>query len=240
MEKLLVEIKGQKVFTDSLRIAEKFNKRHDRVIRKIENLIKDDENNRLIFGVVEYKDKKGEFRKKYIMDRRSFTILSMGFTGKKAFDWKNKFLDAFKVMEKTLLQQSIQSQNTEWIAQRSSGKIIHREKTDIIKDFIEYAKSQGGSAKGCGMYYSNIAKMENKALFILEQKFPNFRDILNLNQLATITSADGIAKKAIREGIDDGLHYKEIYRMAKNRVETFADLHGKTFIPYTQQIRLEA
>jgi phage regulator Rha-like protein len=145
----------------------------------------------------------------------------------------------FSIAKKALMQRDIQKQDPAHIAQREAGKIVHREKTDIIKDFVSYAINQGGSIKGCEMYYSNFAKMENKALFILEQKFKNLRDILNLNQLATITSADGIAKKAIREGMKDGLHYKDIYQLAKGRVETFATLHGRTFIP-TTQLRIEA
>jgi len=234
MEKDLVVIERKQVFTDSLRVAEKFKKRHKDVLKKIKNLMKDDENARLNFAPSEYTDPTGRKLKKYNMDRKSFSILCMGFTGKKAFDWKLKFLDAFEAMEKALLQQTIQQQSAAWVAQRQAGKITYREKTDVIKDFVEYATRQGST--NAKMYYTNIARMENKALFILEQRFKNLRDILNLNQLATITSADGIAKKAIKEGMNDNLHYKEIYRLAKKRVTTFAKLHGKTFIPTTQEL----
>ena len=61
----LVAIKNKNVVTDSLIVAYKFGKRHDSVIRKIENLIKDDESTRLIFVVSEYKDSTGRFLKKF-------------------------------------------------------------------------------------------------------------------------------------------------------------------------------
>ena len=232
MQNPLVETKGKKVVTDSLRIAEKANKSHDFILRKIRSLMKDDEKDILNFAEISYQDSYGRDQKKYVMDRKSFSILCMRFTGKKALIWQSKFYDAFENMETFIKQQILQSQNPAWVAQRESGKIIHREKTDTIKDFVDYAFKQGSS--NAKMYYSNIARMENKALFILEQKFPKFRDILNLNQLSTITSADTIAKRAIIEGMKTDLHYKDIYQLAKKRVETFAEIHGKTFIPTTQ------
>jgi Rha family phage regulatory protein len=240
MQTNLVTTNKQGVVTDSLTVAEKFGKRHKDVLKKIENILRDDEDTRLNFAPSEYKDPTGRSLKKYIMDRKSFSILCMSFSGKKALNWKIKFYDAFEAMEKALLQQAIQQNDFTWISQRQAGKIIHREKTDVIKDFIEYAIKQGGSVNGCKNYYSNIARMENNALFILEQKFKNLRDILNLNQLATITSADGIARKAIKEGMAANLHYKEIYQLARNRVAAFAELHGKTFIPATQEIEYKA
>ena len=47
-------------FTTTLVIAEKFEIRHDRVIRKLEKLIKDDVGSLTHFGAVEYKDKKAD------------------------------------------------------------------------------------------------------------------------------------------------------------------------------------
>lgn len=230
--KELVGIKGKAVVTDSLTVAENFGKRHDRVLRKIENLISEDEDNRLNFGVVEYQDKKGEMRKSYIMDRRSFSILCMGFTGKKALKWKNRFYDAFEAMEKALIQMSVQRQSDSWVTQRQAGKLIRREQTDTIQEFVEYATGQGSTQ--AHRYYCNITKMENQALFLLEQKFKNLRDILDLNQLGLVRTADSIVKKALKDGMSDGLHYKDIYRLAKSRVETLAEIHGKTFIPASQ------
>lgn len=232
MSKDLVEIKGKAVVTDSLTVAENFKKRHTHVIEKIENIMKDDEEGRTIFRLSEYKDSTGRTLKKYIMDRRSFSILCMSFTGKKALKWKNRFYDAFEAMEKALIQMSVQKQSDNWIAQRNAGKLTRREETDTIQEFVAYAMDQG--SKSAHRYYCNITKMENKALFLLEQKFKNLRDILDLNQLATITTADAVVSKAIREGMNDGLFYKDIYQLAKRRVETLADIRGKTFIPANQ------
>ena len=68
----------------------------------------------------------------------------------------------------------------------------------------------------------NITKMEYKALFFLEQKFKNIRDILNIHQLSIMMNADDIVLKALNDGMDQGLDYKDIYKLAKERIEIFA------------------
>ena len=228
----LVEIKGKAVVTDSLTVAENFGKRHDHVLEKIQNIMRDDEGGLLNFRESSYTNSQNKQQKKYIMDRRSFSILCMSFTGKKALKWKNRFYDAFEAMEKALIQMSVQGQSDSWIAQRQAGKLIRREQTDTIQEFVEYATAQGSTQ--AHRYYCNITKMENQALFLLEQKFKNLRDILDLNQLGLIRTADSIVKKALKDGMGDAIHYKDIYRLAKIRVETLAEIHGKTFIPASQ------
>jgi Rha family phage regulatory protein len=65
----LVTTKKQTVLTDSLTVADKFGKQHKNVIQKIENLIKDDEKDRLNFRPIFYQDSYGRDQKKYDMDR---------------------------------------------------------------------------------------------------------------------------------------------------------------------------
>jgi len=143
--------------------------------------------------------------------------------------FKFKITREFFRMRKVLSDIASQKQNSEWLEKRKSGKLTLREKTDTVQKFIEYATEQG--SKSAKMYYMNIAKMQNKALFLIDQKFKNIREILNLEQLSTVVSADKIVEKAIQDGMDEGLPYKEIYQLAKTRIEMFAEIHGKTLIP---------
>lgn len=53
-----------------------------------------------------YTDAKGETRKEYLLTRDGFSLLVMGFTGKKALQWKLKYIDAFNRMEEAVLQLS--------------------------------------------------------------------------------------------------------------------------------------
>lgn len=43
----------------------------------------------------------------YEMDRDRFSLLAMGFTGKKALEWKLKYINAFNTMEEKLKAQSM-------------------------------------------------------------------------------------------------------------------------------------
>jgi len=68
MNKSLVITKRQKVVTDSLTVAEKFGKRHDHVLEKINNIIRDDEDGLLNFRETKYTDSHNRSQKKYIKE----------------------------------------------------------------------------------------------------------------------------------------------------------------------------
>lgn len=90
--------------TDSRIIAEKFEKRHDNVQRDIRALIDSNpEWGVLNFEETPYVDpQNGQTYQMYEMTRDGYSMLVMGFTGKKAMDWKIKFLAAFNMMEERL------------------------------------------------------------------------------------------------------------------------------------------
>ena len=44
----------------------------------------------------------GQEYPEYLMNRDGFTLLAMGFTGKKSLEWKLKYIQAFNDMEKKL------------------------------------------------------------------------------------------------------------------------------------------
>ena len=93
----LVVIEDGRVWTDSLVIAEKFSKRHKNVLQAIDNL-PPDEFTRLNFQPAVFIDKNGDERRMVKMTWKGFSMLAMGFTGAKAYQWKQNFLDAFEDM----------------------------------------------------------------------------------------------------------------------------------------------
>jgi len=137
----------------------------------------------------------------------------------------NEFFRQRKLLSKIISQK----QNSEWLEKRELGKIERRLETDVIKEFVEYAFSQG--SKNAKKYYMSISKMENHTLFnldMLEMKFPNLRDVLEGYQLFTLQNADRIVARALKEGMKEQLPYGEIYKLAKKRIETFVKLISKT------------
>lgn len=94
--------------TNSRIIAEVFEKRHDNVQRDIRALIAaNPEWGVLNFEEAPYVDaQNGQTYQMYEMTRDGYSMLVMGFTGKKAMDWKIKFLAAFNAMEERLRAES--------------------------------------------------------------------------------------------------------------------------------------
>ena len=52
-----------------------------------------------------YKDKSGKLNVMYLMNRKGFSLVAMGFTGSKALKWKIKYIEAFDEMEEKLKNQ---------------------------------------------------------------------------------------------------------------------------------------
>lgn len=111
----LVIMKDQQVVTTSLQVAEVFGKNHRDVLEAIQNKISSAENSAQydsMFAQGEYKDKSGKRNKMYYMNRDGFTFIAFGFTGKKADEFKLKYIDAFNRMEKAIKEERIQLPKT--------------------------------------------------------------------------------------------------------------------------------
>ncbi|NMA46081.1 MAG: Rha family transcriptional regulator [Lentisphaerae bacterium] len=102
----LVRIECNRVVTDSKILAKTFGRRHDTIVCAIEALdIPDDWRLRNFPKTqIERKTPTGGtcFDRAYILTRDGFTILAMGFTGKKAMQFKLAYIAAFNRMEAAL------------------------------------------------------------------------------------------------------------------------------------------
>ncbi len=95
----LVIMKDQQAVTSSLQVAETFEKNHRDVLRVIDDLEKDVRNFTQMFLMTDLPDSYGRNRRAYYMNRDGFTLLAMGFTGKKALKFKMQYIEAFNKME---------------------------------------------------------------------------------------------------------------------------------------------
>lgn len=98
----LVIMKNQQAVTTSLKVAETFDKRHDNILRDVENIKKDVLNFEEMFLEGSEPDSYGRSRKVIYMTRDGFTLLAMGFTGSKAMQFKLQYIQAFNEMENRL------------------------------------------------------------------------------------------------------------------------------------------
>ena len=105
--KTLIPMDNYGVFADmhdtaranSLMVAEMFEKRHKNVLRAIENLDCSEDFSQLNFAPSNYTDERGKKQPCVNMTRDGFTFLAMGFTGKKAAQFKEAYIKRFNEME---------------------------------------------------------------------------------------------------------------------------------------------
>ncbi len=142
--------------------------------------------------------------------------------------FKKTLVKKFDQCRKALLSiQSVKSQ-PDYKLTRDYSKYIRRETTDVMKNFVEYAKSQGSGSPE--KYYCNITRMMNGMLFIAEGKFKNLKEVMTPRQLMAVCSAEQIIENGLEIGMRNKMFYKDVYKDVRQRVQTFADLHGQSKI----------
>jgi Rha family phage regulatory protein len=119
--------------TTSLKIAEVFGKRHNNVIRDIENLIEAGEFSKLNF---EFSTYQGERRKEkmYLLDELFTTVLLMGFTGKEIVKWKIAYTKEFQRMREELSKPKIIQQPL-IIVPRFKNDSVSRAHRELMSQF---------------------------------------------------------------------------------------------------------
>jgi Rha family phage regulatory protein len=93
--------KGGKAFCDSLQVAETFERRHNDILRDIRHLLNDADTDFGLRNFAQTDDRDSQKKKqpKYIMTKDGFSLLTFGFTGKKAMEFKIAYINRFNAME---------------------------------------------------------------------------------------------------------------------------------------------
>lgn len=98
MESLVIQRDNQAV-TTSLDIAGTFGKNHNNGMRDIRGLLKNDHTQQMFAKSTYVNPQNHQEYPMYYMNRDGFSLLVMGFTGKKALEFKLQYIDAFNKME---------------------------------------------------------------------------------------------------------------------------------------------
>ena len=164
----------------------------------------------------------------YLLNERQTIFLGTLFRNSNdtILDFKEKLADEFVSLKEQNAALKKHQIKPAYQITRSAGKIIRKKTTDAMKEFIEYARSQG--SENPENYYVLYTRLANGLLFIVEGKFKNLREVMTAQQLMTIGSAEQIIDKGLKEGMKKQMFYKDIYKDIKSRVMIFADLHGQS------------
>ena len=209
----LFEKKNQ-VVVSSRDVARVFEKRHDNVLKDIRELKISSEFRLLNFEESNYLNEQSKQQPQYILTRDGFAIIAMGYTGKKAMQFKEAYINTFNRMESLLRER----QTTDWLETRKKGKIIRRMETDVIQQLIPYAIEQG--SKNAKMFYANYSALVNKTVGIEN----GTRGEATHKQLMLVALIEDMISNTILEEMANGVYYKEIYKICKAKVLQFATL----------------
>lgn len=108
MNDIILSMQNGEFVVSSRQIAESFEKRHDHVMRDIEEIMRSLPKNGdtpMFYKTKYVHEQNGQTYSMYLMNRDGFTLLAMGFNGKAALEWKLKYIAAFNEMEKKLTEQ---------------------------------------------------------------------------------------------------------------------------------------
>lgn len=108
MTGLVYRGKDNQPLTNSLLVAETFGKEHRNVLRDIKNLIEGgvlkNEQTPMFEETTYISEQNKQSYPLYVMNQDGFTLLAMGFNGKKAMEFKLKYIEAFNAMKKQIEQ----------------------------------------------------------------------------------------------------------------------------------------
>ncbi|HIB1875492.1 TPA: Rha family transcriptional regulator [Enterococcus faecium] len=171
----LVILKNKEAVTTSLQVAESFDKKHRHVLSAIDELKEGvAENWADLFWEDTYvhPQNKQSYRIVY-MNRDGFSLLAMGFTGKKALNFKLKYIEAFNKMEKEIKNQlpSIPTTKREMALLALAANEETNERVDAIESDLNDLKNNQLLAEPDYRTISNMVR--NKIRVICNQQHLN-------------------------------------------------------------------
>lgn len=145
----LVFAKDNQVVTDSLTVAESFNKEHSRVLRDVRNLECSNEFQVGNFAESTYKNSVGREYPQFIMTEQGFSLLVMGYTGKDAMIFKEMYIKEFHQMRENI---------------KNNVQVLDEKQSMIqsMKLTIETVEKQEVMTETLKLHDSKLLKLERK------------------------------------------------------------------------------
>lgn len=200
MEEIVFRGANNQALTNSLLVAKEFGKEHKNTMQSIRKLVEGSAENSAVekmFIESSYKDDQGKEQPMFVMNRDGFTLLAMGFTGKKAMQFKLAYIEAFNKMEEEI-KKSVKPMSQLEIAQIAINQLVEQEhrlsNVEQRLDKIEEERVENGKL----LLEAEIS--ENKVPEITMRN--KIRKLVNQYSAATNTS-----QRNIWNSIYDNLYY---------------------------------
>ena len=153
MKNLVFQNSNGNDVTTSLLVAEVFGKEHSKVVRDIESLSCSASFNAANFGVITYIDSRNREQTAYEMTKDGFSFLVMGYTGAKAGEFKEKFINEFNRREALL-------KDDDYILMRSQQ--ILQKRVEIAEQKIKQLEEKNAKLQPKADFAETAFKAEGK------------------------------------------------------------------------------
>lgn len=209
----LVFVKKGEPVASSREISEKFGKQHKNVLRSIDNIDCPKEFSRLNFKLTKYNDSEGRIQREYLLTKDGFTYLVMGFRGKKASEFKIKYIKAFNDMHNLLLEKT----TDDYTKMRLLGKEERKLFTETIKELQDFCLAKEN--KPYNTAYINYTKLINKTVGV------DNKESANTKQLEHIKRLEEMAQTQLLKLIEKDLDKKEMYSKIKFKCDQYKEMY---------------
>lgn len=212
----LVELRRDEVFTNSKVIADGTGNQHhavQQIISKYEDDIKEFGALAFEMRVLKHKNYKGSTREKvyFLNEEQATFVITLLRNSKVVVKFKKELVRQFYAMRRFL----IEKQSKLWSDTRAENKENRLKETDVIKLLEDYARKQGSEhSDKLYMVYTKLAKRAVKG----------DRDNINASDLNNLTLVESIILQTIQIDMSMGMHYKDIFKDCKDRIERFMDI----------------
>lgn len=182
MDEIILRNENGQIVTSSRDVAEKFGKERKHVNETIKKLMVENSTVKDMFILTQYKSSRGRMENEYLMNRDGFSLIAMGFTGKKALEWKLKYINAFNSMEEKLKSGNYLSDEEKWKLQLFSKdtlevKIAHEKLCEL-----EVAKATAPLIPKAE-YHDNVLNKDGLITTTVIAKDLGLRSAMRLNQI---------------------------------------------------------
>lgn len=214
----LVEVRENDVFTNSKVIAEGTNNKHhavQQIIQKYEPVF-NKEFGQVAFEMRAVKYSRGTNEEKIYLLNEGQAMFLMTLLRNDGVDGIVVAFKARLAKEFIRMRNFIQEKQSKiWVETRLVNKENRLKETDVIKLLQGYAKEQGSkNSDKLYMVYTKLAKT------VVSGK----RDSVSVSELNNLTLIENIILQTIRIDMSMGMHYKDIFKDCKDRIERFAEI----------------
>ena len=197
MNELVFKSSEGQVMTTSLKVAETFGKAHDKVMRDIEKLSCSEEFRAANFVDSSYLSQQNKELPMRVMTKDGFTFLVMGYTGKKAGQFREAYIAAFNAMEKALKEQVKPKSHLEILVESAQALLEQSKRIEKVESRLDAMEKE--RVENTRLLLS--VKVSNKELPAMSLR-DNIRQLVN-----TYANARNMSQRDVWHKVYDQLYY---------------------------------